>query len=195
MATKSKSKYHSESKSPSLTPSTSPVRLNLELEVARVSTAATYPNISDQLIIEPPEIQTLIRKLQGFSIFSHRSDKSNSSVTSQYNPAHPLTRLKSEKFGIQPSELPLPTRKRARKAPPESDRETLSSTSSISTPSQRSQPPTSSSQITHPSSTLPLQSSKIIIPSSSQHQGSSSALSLTSGSTMPSLHGTILGRF
>jgi hypothetical protein len=106
-------------------------------------------------------------------------------VTSQYNPAHPLTRLKSEKFGIQPSELPLPTRKRARKTPPESDSETLSSTSSISTPSPRSQPPTSSFQLTHPSSTnLPLQSSKIIISSSSQHQGSSSALPLTSSSTM-----------
>ena len=185
MATKSKSKYHSESKSPSSTPPTSPVWLNPELEVARVSTAATYSNISDELIIEPPEIQTLIHKLQGFSIFSQRSDKSHCSVTSQYNPAHPLTRLKSEKFGIQPTEFPLPTRKRARKTPQESDSETLSSTSSISTPSPRSQPPTSSFQITHPSSTVsPLQSSKIIISSSSQHQGSSSALSFTSSSIM-----------
>jgi len=135
MTPKSKSKYHSESKSPSPTPSTSPIQLTPEFEVARVSTAATYPNTSDQLIIEPPEIETLIRKLQGFSIFTQRSDKSQSCVTSQYNPAHPLTRLKSEKFGIKPSELPLPTRKRARKTPPEYDSETLSSTSSISTPS------------------------------------------------------------
>ena len=117
MAPKSKSKYHSESKSPSATPPTSSVSLNPESEVAPVLTAVTHPNISDQFTIEPPEFQTLIHKLQGFSIFTLGSDKSQSSVTSQYNPAHPLTRLKSEKFDIQPTEFPLPTRKRARKTP------------------------------------------------------------------------------
>ena len=168
MAPKATSKYHSESNTPSSTPSTSPTWLNPEFEVARVSTTATYSNISDQSIIEPLEIQTLIRKLQGFSIFNQKSDKSKSSVTSQYNHAHPLTRSKSENFGIQPSEIPLPTRKRARKTPPESDSHTPSSTSSISTPSPRSQPPTLSFQLTHPSSTnLPLQTSKILISSSS----------------------------
>jgi len=135
MAPKSKSKYHSESKLPSSTPPTSPVHLNPESEVARVSIAATRPNISDQFTIEPPEVQNLIHKLQGFSISTQWSDKPQSSVTSQYNPAHPLTRLKSEKYGVQPTELPLPTRKRARKSPQESESKTLSSTSSISTPS------------------------------------------------------------
>jgi len=110
-------------------------------------------------------------------------------VTSQCNPTHPLTRLKSEKFGIQPTELPLPTRKRARKSSQESDSETLSSTSSISTTSLRSQPPTPSFQlIIHPSTGIPttplLQPSVIIISSSSQLQGSSSALSSISSSTM-----------
>ena len=82
MAPKSKSKYHSESKSPSSTPPTSPVRLNPESEVAQVLTAATYPNILDQSTIEPPEVQTLIHKLQGFSIFTLGFDKSQSSMTS-----------------------------------------------------------------------------------------------------------------
>ena len=63
MAPKSKSKYHSESKSPSSTPPTSPVRLNSESEVDQILTAATYPNISDQSTIEPPKVRTLIRKL------------------------------------------------------------------------------------------------------------------------------------
>ena len=109
-------------------------------------------------------------------------------MTSQYNPAHPLTRLKSEKFGIQPTELPLPTRKRARKSPKGSDSETLSSSSSISTSSPRSQPSTPPLQIiVHQStgtSTSPSQSSGIVISSSSQPQGSSSALSSVSSSTM-----------
>ena len=128
MASKSKSKYHSESKSPSPSPLTSPLHLNPELEVAGASTAATNPEISEQSIIEPPEVESLIHKLQRFSIYPQRSDKSQGSVTSQYNPAHPLTRLKSEKFGVQPTELPLPKKKRARKSPKGSDIETLSST-------------------------------------------------------------------
>ena len=63
-------------------------------------------------------------------------------MTSQYNPAHPLTRLKSENFGVQPTELPIPTRKRARKSPKGSDSETLSSSSSISSNTLQSQPST-----------------------------------------------------
>ena len=185
MAHNSKPKYHSKSKSPSPTSPTSPIRLNSELEVARTSTASIHTDTSEQLIVDPPEVQTLICKLQGFSICNQKSDKSKGSLTLQYNPAHPLTRLKSEKFGIQPTEIPLPTRKRARKALQESDRETLSSTSSISTPSPRSQPPTSPPQITHPSSAaLPPQSSKIITSLYSQPQRSSSTLLLTSNSAM-----------
>ena len=148
MASKSKSEYHSETKSPSPSPPTSPLHLNPELEVARVSTAAINPDISEQSTVELLEVETLIHKLQRFSISPQRSDKSQGSVTSQYKHAHPLTRLKSEKFGVQPTELPLPTRKRARKSPKESDSEThSSSSSSISTSSLRSQPSTPPLQI------------------------------------------------
>ena len=138
MASKYKSKYHSESKSPSPSPSTSPSHLeslNLEQEVKRTKTTATNPDISDKSTNEPPEVESLIHKLQRFSISPQKSDKSQGTVTSQYNPAHPLTRLKSEKFGVQLTELPLPTRKRARKSPKGCDSETFSSSSSISTSS------------------------------------------------------------
>jgi len=185
MALKSKSKYHSESKSPLSSPLTSPVYLNPESEVTRASVAAAHLDISDQFAVKPPEVESMIHKLQGFSISPQRSDKSQSSVTSQYNPAHPLTRLKSEKFGIQPTELPLPTRKRVRKSPQESDSEILSSTSPISTTPLRIQPPTPPFQtIIHPSTTIPLQSSTIIVSSSSQLQRSSPPLFSTSISTM-----------
>ena len=138
MASKSKSKYHSESKLPSPSPPNSPLHLeslNREPKVARATTAATNPNISEQSTIEPPVVESLIHKLHRFSISPQRSNKSQGNVTSQNNPAHPLTRLKSEKFGVQPTELPLPTRKRGRKSPKGSDSETLSSSSSISTSS------------------------------------------------------------
>jgi len=191
MASKSKSKYHFESKSPSPSPPTSPSHLeslNLEQEVKRTTTTATNPEISDKSTIEPPKVEYLIHKLQRFSISFQKSDKSQGSVTSQYSPAHPLTRLKSEKFGIEPTELPLPTRKRARKSPKGSDSETLSSSSSISTSPPQSQPSTPPLQIiihqTTGTSTSPSQTSRTIISSSSQLQGSSSALSSISSSTM-----------
>ena len=175
MASKYKSKYHSESKTPSPSPSTSPSHLeslNLEPEVKRKTDTATNPDFSEESIIKPPEVQSLIHKLHRFSISSQRSDKSKGSVTSQYNPAHPLTRLQSEKLGIQPTELPLPTRKRARKSPKGSDSETLSSSSSISTSSPRSQPSTPPLQTIVPhstrTSTSPSPSSVIVISSSSQ---------------------------
>ena len=76
MASQSKSKYHYESKSPSPSPSTSPLYLNPELEVTRASTAATNPDISEQSVIEPPEVKSSIHKLQRFSISPQRSDKS-----------------------------------------------------------------------------------------------------------------------
>jgi len=130
----------------------------------------------------------LIHKLQRFSISPQRSDKSQGSVTSQYNPAHPLTRLKSEKFGIERTELPLPIRKRARKSPKGFDSETLSSSSSISTSPLQSQPSTPPLQIiihqTTGTSTSPSQISGTVISSSSQPQGSSSVLSFVSNSVM-----------
>lgn len=191
MERNSKSKYHYESKSPSLSPSTSPSHLeylNLEQEVQKTTTTATNPDILEKYTIEPPEDESLIHKLQRFSISPQRYDKSQGSVTSQYNPAHPLTRLKSEKFGIEPTELPLPTRKRVRKSPKGSDNKTLSSSSSISTSPLRSQLSTPPLQIiVHHStgnSTSPSQSSGTIIFPSSQPQGSSSALSSVSSSVM-----------
>lgn len=66
MASKSKSEYHSESKSPSSSPPTSPLHLNPELEVARVSTTATHPDISEQSTVELPEVESLIHKLSDF---------------------------------------------------------------------------------------------------------------------------------
>ena len=174
MDSKSKSKYHSESKSPSPSSQTSPSHiefLNLEPEVERTTATATNLDFSEESAIEPLAVESLIHKLQRFSISPQRSDKSQGSVTSQYNPAHPLTRLQSENLGIQPTELPLPTRKRARKSPKGSDSETLSSSSSISTSSSRSQPSTPPLQTIFRQSTgistSPSQKSRIVISSSS----------------------------
>lgn len=174
MASESKSKNHSERKSPSpyspASPSYSGV-LNLEPEVERRTDTATNHDFFEESAIEPPEVESLIHKLQRFSISPQRSDKSQGNVTSQYNPAHPLTRLQSEKLGIQPTELPLPTRKRARKSPKGSDSETLSSSSSISNTSSRSQPPTPPLQITvHQSTQYSTSPSQNTISSSSQSQ-------------------------
>ena len=75
----SKSKYHSKSKSPSPSPPTSPLHLeslNPEPEVAGTIAATTNPDISEQSTIEPPEVESLIHKLQRFSISPQRSDKS-----------------------------------------------------------------------------------------------------------------------
>jgi len=130
----------------------------------------------------------LIHKLQQFSISPQKSNKSQGNVTSQYNPAHPLTRLKREKFGVQPTKLPLPTRKRARNSPKGSDSETLSSSSSILASSLQSQPSTPPLQIIvhQPTgiSTTPSQPSRVVISPSSQPQGSSSTLSFVSSSAM-----------
>lgn len=109
-------------------------------------------------------------------------------MTSQFNLAHPLTRLKREKFGVQPTELPLPTRKRARKSPKGSDSETLSSSSYISTSSSQIQPSTPPLQIIvhQPTETCrtPSQPSGVVISSSSQPWGSSYAISSVSSSAM-----------
>lgn len=74
-------------------------------------------NISDKSTIEPPKVESLIHKIQGFSISPQKSEIYQGSVTSQYISSHPLTRLQSENFGIEPTELPLPKTKRERKSP------------------------------------------------------------------------------
>lgn len=129
MASKSKSKNHSKSKSPSTSPLTSPSHskyLNPKREVGKTTTTTTNTNISDKTTIEPLEVESLIHKLQGFSISLQKYKISQGSVTLQYNPSHPLTRLQRENFGIEPTELPIPKRKRVRKSPQGSDSETLS---------------------------------------------------------------------
>lgn len=71
MASNSKCKYHSESKFPSPSPPTSPSHLeslNLEEEFEIKTTTATNPDISDKSTIEPLEVESLIHKLQQFSI-------------------------------------------------------------------------------------------------------------------------------
>ena len=96
MASKSKSKYHSESKSPSTSPPTSPSHfesLNIEREADKTTTIAINLNISEKSTIEPPKVESLIHKLKGLSISPQKSEISQGSVTSQYNPSHPLTKL------------------------------------------------------------------------------------------------------
>ncbi len=145
MASKPKPTSHSKSNSPSNSPSHSrshvgsPTRNQEEQE--STTTAHTH-HTSEQLSLESPEVQSLIHKLQTFSISPRRSEVSQSSATSQFNLSHPLTRLQSEKLGIKPIEFPLPERKRAKKHTEGSDSGELSSTSSVSSPHLQSQPPT-----------------------------------------------------
>ena len=85
MASKYKSKNHSKSKLPSTSPPTSPSHsesLNLKREVEKITTTATNLNISDRSTIEPPEVESLIHKLQGFSISPQKSKLSQDNVTS-----------------------------------------------------------------------------------------------------------------
>ena len=145
MASRSKSTNYSKSNSPSKPSSLSQSHAgspahNREKEES-ITTTHTH-HISEHLSLESPEVQSLIHKLQSFSISPQKSEVSQSSVTSQLNLSHPLTRLQSEKLGIEPTDFPLPKRKKAKKITEVSDSEDLSSISFISTPPLRSQPST-----------------------------------------------------
>jgi len=168
MASDHKSKDHSKSNSPSLSPRTS------QQEVEESTTTAQPHHTPDQLSLESLEVQSLIQKLQSFSISPQKSEVSQSSVTSQLNLSHPLTRLQSEKLGIEPTEYPLPKRKKAKKYIEGSDSGEFSSTSSISSSHLQSQPSTpplhivvhqeldtSTSQPAHSSTFLPSHTSGI----------------------------------
>jgi len=189
MASNPKSKDHSKSNSPSLSPRTSQLHASpivSKQEVEESTTTAQTHNTPEQLSLESPEVQSLIHKLQSFSISPQKSEVSQSSETSQFNRPHHLTRLQSEKLGIEPTEFPLPKRKRAKKNTEGSDSETLSSTSSISSSPKRSQSSTPPLQIViHQGSGIstsqPPQSS-ISIPS--QISGISTAVSSTTSVTM-----------
>src|ERR1700690_2690329 len=115
MASKPKSASHSKSNSPSKSPhysrshAGSPTRNQEEEE--STTTAQTH-HTPEQLCLESPEVQSLIHKLQSFSISPQKSEVSQSSATSQFNLSPPLTRLQSGKLGIEPIEFPLPERKR-----------------------------------------------------------------------------------
>ena len=145
MASKPKSASHSKSNSPSKFPrysrshAGSPAH-NQEEEESTTTAQTHHP--PEQLSLESPEVHSLIHKLQSFSISPQKSEVSQSSATSQFNLSHPLTRLQSEKLGIEPIEFPLPERKKAKKYTEGSDSGELSSTSSISSPHLQSQPST-----------------------------------------------------
>jgi len=114
MVSKSKSIGHSKSKTPSPSPPTSPSHSKshiLKGEVEKKNTTPTKEtlNTPDNSSLEPPEVQSLIHKLQGFLISQEEFELFQGSVTSQYIPSQPLTRAKSEKLGIPPVELPLPS--------------------------------------------------------------------------------------
>ena len=141
MASRPRSTNHSKSNSPSKTSSPSQSHVGspaYDQEKEESTTTAHTHHISEHLSLESPEVQSLIHKLQSFSISPQKSEVSQSSVTSQFNLSHPLTRLQSEKLGIEPTELPLPKRKRAKKNTKGSDSEAFSSTSSISSSPVRS---------------------------------------------------------
>lgn len=104
MARESKYKFHSESKFPSRSPLTYPLYLNQEPKVTGSTAATRNPDFAEKYTIESLEVESLIHKLQRFSISHKKFDKSQGRVTSQYNLTHPLTRLKSEKFCVQPTE-------------------------------------------------------------------------------------------
>ena len=108
----SKSISPSESPRPSHLHTGSPVSKQGERE--STTTAQTHHTL-EQLSLESPEVQSLIHKLQSFSISPQKSEVSQSSTTSQFNLTHPLTRLQSGKLGIEPTEFPLPKRKKMKK--------------------------------------------------------------------------------
>ena len=145
MASRSNPTNHSKSNSPSKPSSPSQSHAGLPAHDQRkeesTTTAHTH-NISEQLSLESPEVQSLIQKLQTFSISPQKSEISESSATSQLNLTHPLTRLQSEKLGIEPTEFPLPKRKGPKKNTEGSDSGDFSSTSSISSPHLQSRPST-----------------------------------------------------
>ena len=150
MASNPKSKDHSESNSPSLSPHASQLHatpITSKQEAEESTTTAQTHHTSEQLSLESPEVQTLIHKLQSFSISPQKSEVFQSSETSQFHHPHHLTRLQSEKLGIEPTEFPLPKRKRSKKNTEGSDSEILSSISSISSSPTRGQSSIPSSQI------------------------------------------------
>ena len=135
MESTSKPIDHSESKSPSTSPRTSRLHYGTPIfkrEEEQSTTTAQSHHTPERLSPESPEVQSLIQKLQGFSISPQKSEVSQGSETSQFNLPHPLTRLQSGKLGIEPTELPLPKRKKAKKNTEGSGSKTFSSSSSIS---------------------------------------------------------------
>ena len=96
MVSKSKSTGHSKSKTPSPSPPTSPSHSKSPIPRREVKMNNTTPtakilNTLDNSSLKPPEVQSLIHKLQGFSISQQESELSHGSVTSKYKniPTYP----------------------------------------------------------------------------------------------------------
>ena len=189
MAIKPKSASHSKSNSPSASPRTSQLHVGSPVskqEEKESTTTAQTHHTTEQLSLESPEFQSLIHKLQSFSISTQKSEVSQSSATSQFNLPHPLTRLQSGKLGIEPTEFPLPKRKKTKKNTEGSDSEELSSTSSISPSPVRSQPSTPLSHIVFHQglATSTSQPAQPLISTPSETSGSSTVISSTIAITM-----------
>jgi hypothetical protein len=83
---------HSESKSPSTSPRTSQLHAGTPVfkrEEEESTTTAQTHHTPERLSPESPEVQSLIHKLQGFSISPQKSEVSQGSETSQFNPTSP----------------------------------------------------------------------------------------------------------
>ena len=81
MASKSKSIGHSKSKTPSPSPPTSPLYSKSpiskrEVEKKNKTPTTETPKIPYNSSLEPPKVQSLIHKLQGFSISQEESELS-----------------------------------------------------------------------------------------------------------------------
>jgi len=151
-ASKSKSTGHSNSNTPSPSPPTSRSHSKSPIPKRKVENKNPEPtteilNKLESSSSEPPELQSLIHRLQGISISQEESELSQGSVTSQYIPSQLLTRAQNEKLGIPPIEFPLPSCKRVKKTPLESNSKVLSSSSSIPSISLQGHTPASQIQI------------------------------------------------
>ena len=98
MASKSKSTGHSKSKTPSPSPQISRKHSKSpdpKQEVANkiIELTVEIPKNPDHSCsTEALEVQSLIHKLQGISLFQEESELSQYSVTSQFTPSQRLTR-------------------------------------------------------------------------------------------------------
>ena len=90
MVRKTKSIAHYKSKTPSPSPPTSRSHSESPIfkqEVEKTTPTAENLNTPDNCSLEPHKVQSLIHKLQGFSISQEQSELSQGSVTSHLTPS------------------------------------------------------------------------------------------------------------